>query len=88
MLESFVALGFVLVFGSETVTYEYDALGRLIAVNYENDASITYTYDDNGNRTQVIVDQGTRPNPSESANVAEDFILVPAGSAWVLMPND
>ena len=49
MLESFVALGFVLVLGSETVTYEYDALGRLIAVNYENDASITYTYDDNGN---------------------------------------
>lgn len=42
---------------SETITYTYDALGRLIAVaragTINNGASATYTYDPANNRTNV-----------------------------------
>ena len=33
-----------------SVTYQYDATGRLIAASYNNGLCITYTYDLNGNR--------------------------------------
>jgi hypothetical protein len=42
---------------SETITYTYDALGRLVAVNrsgtVNNGASAAYTYDPANNRTNV-----------------------------------
>jgi hypothetical protein len=42
---------------SETITYTYDALGRLVAVartgTVNNGASATYTYDPANNRTNV-----------------------------------
>lgn len=34
-------------------TYTYDALGRLTGVTYADGSSITYAYDDAGNRTTV-----------------------------------
>lgn len=39
---------------AETVTYTYDALGRLTSVTYSNGATVTYTYDAAGNRTAVV----------------------------------
>ena len=34
--------------------YEYDALGRLIKVSYENGKDVGYCYDDAGNRRVVL----------------------------------
>lgn len=36
-----------------TVSYAYDALGRLVQVTYSNGESITYEYDAAGNRIEV-----------------------------------
>lgn len=38
---------------AESVTYQYDALGRLIGVTYGNGQSVIYAYDASGNRTIV-----------------------------------
>ena len=38
-----------------SITYGYDALGRLVRVAYPNGAIIQYTYDANGNRTAYVV---------------------------------
>lgn len=39
-------------------TYKYDALGRVIEVNYPDGTKITYAYDAAGNRTQVVKTPG------------------------------
>ena len=39
-----------------SVDYVYDNLGRLIAINYDNGTTITYSYDNTGNRiTRTVV---------------------------------
>jgi YD repeat-containing protein len=38
---------------SVSVTYGYDALGRVVSVTYSSGATVTYAYDAAGNRTQV-----------------------------------
>ena len=38
-----------------SVTYRYDALGRLIEVRYPNGRVVTYSYDPAGNRKTVNV---------------------------------
>lgn len=38
-----------------SITYRYDALGRLIRVEYPNGRVVTYSYDKAGNRTVVTV---------------------------------
>ena len=43
-----------------STTIEYDALGRVISVSYGDHTRIDYTYDANGNRTQVV--SGVYPN--------------------------
>jgi hypothetical protein len=48
-----------------TVTYTYDALGRLKTADYGNNVVIEYKYDPAGNRTQVIV--GASPPPSSGS---------------------
>jgi len=40
---------------SQTVSYQYDNLNRLSVVSYSNGSSITYTYDELGNRTKKVV---------------------------------
>jgi len=44
---------------AETVTYTYDALGRLVAVVHSgtvnNGVQVTYQYDAKGNRIAVVV---------------------------------
>src|SRR5437764_12751702 len=48
---------------SETVSYTYDALGRLVVVSragtVNNGASESYSYDSSDNRTNVSVTPGT-----------------------------
>jgi len=41
--------------GNGSVTYTYDALGRLISAYYDTGVLISYSYDANGNRTQEVV---------------------------------
>jgi len=49
---------------SETITYTYDALGRLVQVTragtVNNGASATYSYDPANNRTNVTTSAGRR----------------------------
>lgn len=44
-------------------TYTYDELGRLATVTYDNGQRVTYSYDDAGNRTQVVAAQGSGAGP-------------------------
>jgi len=44
-------------FHAASVTYTYDELNRLIRVEYPDEKIITYSYDDVGNRLQVVVAQ-------------------------------
>ncbi len=39
---------------AQTITYTYDALGRVVTVNYGNGVTVTYTYDKAGNRTARV----------------------------------
>jgi len=45
--------------GADQFTYNYDALGRLHSVTYQNGTAVTYTYDPAGNRTQVTNTPGS-----------------------------
>ena len=38
-----------------SVTYTYDALGRVISATYDTGVTIAYSYDANGNRTQQTI---------------------------------
>ena len=49
-----LAMTFSVNCGAGQITYTYDALGRLTAVQYGNGAQATYAFDAVGNRTQVI----------------------------------
>ncbi len=40
---------------ADSVSYTYDALGRLVRATYDNGATIVYNYDGAGNRTSVVV---------------------------------
>ncbi len=42
-----------------SVTYTYDALGRVTSASYDTGVLILYAYDANGNRTQQIVNVNT-----------------------------
>lgn len=42
-----------------SVTYTYDALGRVITAAYDTGVIIIYSYDANGNRTQQVINVNT-----------------------------
>jgi YD repeat-containing protein len=63
---------------AETVTYAYDALGRVISVTYASGETITYVYDDAGNRTQLVQ---TTNSPPQGVFQANPVSIVPGGVA-------
>lgn len=70
------------------VTYDYDAIGRLVKVDYGDGRAIEYTYDASGNRTSVVVDTNapvTEPAPPPST---QEFTIVPLGSSFILIPKE
>jgi YD repeat-containing protein len=42
-----------------SVSYTYDALGRVITASYDTGVIVIYTYDANGNRTQQVIKVNT-----------------------------
>ena len=54
-VSSLALMGSAVAQNPKTVSYQYDELGRLIAVDYGDDESQTYEYDAAGNRTKVDV---------------------------------
>ncbi|XWX55118.1 RHS repeat protein [Methylosinus sporium] len=42
-----------------SVTYSYDALGRLVSASFDTGVIIMYGYDPNGNRTQQVINVNT-----------------------------
>lgn len=49
---------------AQTITYTYNALGRLVAVADSTGPTVDYTYDDAGNRTQT--DTTVPPSPRDA----------------------
>ncbi len=41
-----------------TTTYKYDALGRVVEVDYPDGSIVQYTYDAAGNRTKTVRQAG------------------------------
>ena len=44
-----------------SVTYTYDALGRVSTVSYDTGVIVIYTYDANGNRLSQVINVNTLP---------------------------
>src|SRR5262245_49139565 len=64
---------------TETVTYSYDALGRLVGVAYADGSTVTYTYDAAGNRSQVV-----RSSPSASVTLSASPTTITLGGSSTL----
>lgn len=61
--------------GADQTTFNYDALGRLQSVTYQNGTTVVYTYDPAGNRTQVTNTPGSGstsgpPTPQQRTRAA------------------
>jgi hypothetical protein len=69
---------------AETITYTYDALGRVKTVSHaggDNDGmSITYTYDAAGNRTQYVV------AGSKGRGIPEGMVIVVPLNGFTIIP--
>jgi YD repeat-containing protein len=63
---------------ADTVSYTYDALGRVKTVTYSNGASITYVYDAAGNRTTLTQ---TPPNSVQATLGATPAAILAGQSA-------
>lgn len=72
---------------SETITYSYDALGRVVAVNHSgsvnNGIQANYSYDQAGNRTNVMVTGAASNSPPTRVIVVplNGLTVIPIGTA-------
>ena len=72
---------------AENVTYEYDALGRVIKVIYPDESrSITYVYDALGNRNAVVVGPETPPGGGDPPPPT-GFVVVPLNGFTIIPLN-
>ena len=68
-----------------SIDYDYDDLGRLERATYTDDGSIIeYSYDENGNRTEVLIQR-----PGETAVVPELETDESISTNWrlIITPN-
>jgi YD repeat-containing protein len=73
---------------ADTATYEYDQLGRLTRVTYDNGTVIIYTYDAAGNRTSVSVTVPTA-TPTATGSTTDTPTPTPTATATpTLTPTD
>jgi YD repeat-containing protein len=81
-------------FSTDTITYTYDSLNRLISVTYADGSSITYTYDAAGNRiarqvngASASINTAVGSNVSVAGNgVIARFATVTGGGATSIAP--
>jgi YD repeat-containing protein len=69
---------------SESITYTYDDLNRLIRIDYENGMTVEYTYDEVGNRTQKAAIQKYAITASAGSNGSispSGVVVVDSGSS-------
>jgi YD repeat-containing protein len=70
---------------AQTLTYSYNALGRLTDVSSSTGPTVAYTYDDAGNRTQA--DTVVPPAPRPGARRSTVQTAAPAKPAAVKAPG-
>ena len=58
-LIALLLLGSAATAANGSVSYTYDALGRVTTVTYDTGVIVIYTYDANGNRTQQVININT-----------------------------
>jgi YD repeat-containing protein len=68
---------------AETISYEYDAMGRLTKTTYGNGTVVTYSYDTVGNRLKKTTVLGTGGTPrSQAYSDSSD------GTARAILPGE
>lgn len=64
---------------AETISYQYDALGRLVAVSHagavNDDVKADYSYDQAGNRSNVTVTTPTKAPANTNRAIASAFTV-------------
>ncbi len=60
-----------------SVSYTYDALGRLTTASYDTGVCVIYQYDANGNRTLQTVNVNTGTAPTWGSGVWGCFVWTP-----------
>lgn len=66
--------------------YTYDQLGRLEKVTYGVNGSITYNYDENGNRTSVAIATPSTPPPSPPLAPLPPTVVLRISNGYLVLP--
>lgn len=86
MISSFVGSLLALVLStSSSVSYNYDALGRLTLAIYPDGKSIEYRYDANGNRTEILINGGDPESVSQIP--ARRLLILSSSTAFNLFDS-
>ena len=79
---------------SSGISYEYDALGRLICARYAGEEEIAYSYDAAGNRTSVAIlsnnsgdtDPPVPDQPPSAGEVKTIPVIIPWAGSYITIP--